>query len=232
MLGQREETESDHRDLQEAEDAMFPGTISRSARLAPALTSASAADSESGAQRTSALGTMRRRRRRKRWWRRRWAWYQRGGTTAAANNEDGKGRPPQPTREGVKKFRAAVKTFRPRYFKWIEDVAQMGRQSCTFDNIDEAIIEGDSLDSKGGDSKDGDSKDGDGGGNKDNIFDRPAGKGKGKGYNAGRDRDDESDDFAIKGSKGSKGSKLVRKFCVSRPLPENVYAVLCDSHLH
>ena len=131
----------------------------------------------------------------------------------------------------MKKFRAAVRLYKPRYFKWIRDVGQKGRAVCTFDSKEEeTIIEGDSVDadSKGGDSKDGNTNQDDGGNNnnnnnnnnnKDNIFDRPAGKGKGKGYYAERDQYynsnyEASDDFAVKNSKGSKGSKgSVRIIC-------------------
>lgn len=171
--------------------------------------------SESDAERTSALMTMRRRRR----WRRRWVWHQKGGSP----NDKTLHR--QPTREGMKKFRAAVRLYKPRYFKWIRDVGQKGRAVCTFDGKEEEpIIEGDSLDadSKGGDSKDGNNQD-DGGNNnnENNIFDRPVGKGKGKGYYADREQyynyDDASDDFAVKNSKGSKGSKgSVRTICFVR----------------
>ena len=170
--------------------------------------------SESDTERTSALMTMRRRRR----WRRRWTWHQTGG-----NPNDKAQQHRQPTREGMKKFRAAVRLYKPRYFKWIRDVGQKGRAVCTFDSKEEeTAIEGDSVDadSKGGDSKDGNTNQDDGGNNnKDNIFDRPAGKGKGKGYYAERDQyyhnnGDASDDFAVKNSKGSKGSKgSVRFIC-------------------
>ena len=171
--------------------------------------------SESETERTSALMKMRHRRR----WRRRWTWHQKGGSSPNDKAQQHR----QPTREGMKKFRAAVRLYKARYFKWIRDVGQKGRAVCTFDSKEEeTVIEGDSVDadSKGGDSKDGNTNQDDGGNNnKDNIFDRPAGKGKGKGYYAERDQyysnyDEASDDFAVKNSKGSKGSKgSVRIIC-------------------
>jgi hypothetical protein len=140
----------------------------------------------------------------------------------------------RPTREAMRKFRAAFRLYRRRYFKWTNSVGEEGREECTFDDINFSPVV---ADSKGGsgpnkinnifDSKSEDSKDegGDGplkvssgifGGSDDNVKGKGEGKGKGKGkgYYAGRD---ESDDFIVKQSttsKESKGSKSVRT-CIS-----------------
>jgi hypothetical protein len=134
----------------------------------------------------------------------------------------------------MRKFRAAFRLYRPRYFKWTKSVGQEGREECTFDdiNLSPAV-----ADSKGGsgpnkinnifDSKSEDSKDEGGGdgplkvssgffdGSDDNVKGKGEGKGKGKGYYAGQD---ESDDFVVKQSKTSKeskGSKSVRIICLA-----------------
>ena len=152
---------------------------------------------ETDTERTGALMRMRRRRR----WRRRWAWHQKGG-----NSDDDKALR-QPTREGMKKFRAAVRIYKPRYFKWTRDVGQKGRAVCTFDSKEDD--DDDNNNNNNNNNKE----------EEDNIFDWPAGKGKGKGKGKGYHDyhyyDDASDDFAVKNSKDSKSSKgSVRAFII------------------